>query len=234
MGQTRAGSQDQRLPAKHVVDMDLCRKHDNFNLIALPMIAISNLVYFFSSSNWSAFHPFRDGLSAAYYKLNVSDTQSIPWGHTYVFWLFCIYMVADIVWLTVKPETVASPQTIVVHHVFALMGVLMGVLEQRWSWWCSLGLLVEINTVFLLLRRRYPGIFVIDASFAITWIGIRNVIYPISTTAFVFEYFEYSARRNHNYINSGGMVLGTMLLLNFLFVKWTLNFIQGQKKDKGL
>jgi len=219
-----------------VVDVSLCRLHDNFNLIVLPVIALANLHHFLSICDFGSVDPVANGFVETYAKINLATSKgSAMWGSTPIYWMFTLYMIVDIVWLLVLPQTVASPRTIVVHHLFALMGVYSGVLEQQFSWWCSLGLLVEINTVFLLLRRYYGETYkILNFLFWTTWVLIRNIIYPISTTAFVFEYLEYS-RAHKTYLNSGLQVLLTMLLLNILFCKWTFDMLmRGQKKDKGL
>ena len=235
-GDAQGAQEDQRLGnqrAAHIVDMAWCRLHDQFNLVVLPVIASVNLSTFMSMCDWPSFDPLSHGLVEAYGKLH-SKPLPVPGGETLIFMLFSLYMLVDIAWLLAVPTTVASPYTIVVHHLFALMGTSMAVLEPKWAWWCSLGLLVEWNTVLLLLRRTYPNIPGISFLYNVTWILIRNIIYPVSNFVFIYEYMEYS-QKHGTYLHSGAAVLSTMVLLNVLFIKWSIDqIVRGQKKNTGM
>jgi len=143
-------------------------------------------------------------------------------------------MVVDMAWLALFPQTVASPYTIIVHHAFALMGVNMAVIDPELAFWCSIGLTVEFNTVFLLLKRNFPDIPVFAVLFNVSWVAIRNMLYPVSLYVYCFEFWEMS-RVKGSWVHAGTGVLATMTLLNALFVKWTFDqVVKSEKKDKGM
>ena len=178
--------------------------HDDFNLIALPTIILFNLLYLIIRN------------SAAF------QIQ---------YFVFLCYMVADSMWLFLKPESAASPLTVLSHHFICLIGWIIPLFEPKFRYWISLAVLVEVNTFFLTLRRRVRRSRLIEFLFWITWISCRLCLYSFLVVAFFYEYITYS-NENQSYIN---LAFFTYLLLGFLCflnIKWTLALIASTRKPR--
>jgi hypothetical protein len=128
------------------------------------------------------------------------------WVHATLVVYADLYFLSDTLWLLLAPYVVKQPLAILVHHLFAmtlLMQPTMALLRlanlvgecRRVTTRCfeigdlaSLALaftavtadilIVELNTLFLLLRRNVKGGWVFEVLFYATWLGIRIVWYP--------------------------------------------------------
>ena len=194
--------------------IDWHRKHDAFNLIVLPFVCGTNVLYL------------------------TSGKDSLLWLQ---FYLFALYLLFDTLWVTVRPQSVASPSTIIFHHLVCLIGwIVPHYSDPSLSMWTSLGLAVEVNTFFLIARRYFGRTMPLQFAFYSTWVILRLLLYPVVLYNFVFKYIEYSMKKNQgNFLNTGLFVLSTMIFLNMLNLKWSRDlFLKPQnliKKDhRGL
>lgn len=186
-------------------------KHDVMNLIVLPFVCAANLYYMYGSR------------TEFYYWLN--------------FWVFILYLLLDTLWVYFIPRSVASPDTILIHHVFTMVGwSLPPIFGMHLCYWCSAGLLVEVNTWLLIARRNFRSVAVLGPLFYVTWVLSRLVYYPITGTRFILTYIhDYEQSKS---IDVGGTIYIVLWLgLNYLNFSWSYNLIFKEKKkepSKGL
>ena len=55
-------------------------------------------------------------------------------------------------------------------------------------------MLVEVNTLFLILKRTLPSL-IFEALFYLSWVALRNIMYPYSIWAFYKEVRQTNATR---------------------------------------
>jgi len=131
----------------HSVDPYWHKAHDIFNLISLPIVIASNVALFL---NW--------GLVRLYVFVAV----------------FSVYIFLDLVWVVVLPRCVASPTTIIIHHIFTALGLLaMLIMDFDFCILGASGGFIEVNTFFLILRRNIRNRPLINLFFFTSWIVIR-------------------------------------------------------------
>ena len=105
-------------------------RHDAFNILALPVVCTLNVLYLLTESE------------------NFLRLQ---------FFSFLLYLSTDTLWVLIKPESVASPLTIIIHHIVCLYAwVDPYIYAPEFSKWISAMLLVEINTFLLIAKRDWP------------------------------------------------------------------------------
>lgn len=127
-----------------VVDAKWNLRHDYFNLVVLPVVCVASVYYL--------------GVDRSAYSLQ--------------YHAFLWYTIVDTVWLSILPNSVASPVAIIAHHIVCLVGWNIPQLcELRYAELLSLGPLVEINTWLLIARRNFKDARVINILFYITWIS---------------------------------------------------------------
>lgn len=183
-------------------------RHDIFNLIAIPFIILTNSLYLFHSHDWY-------------------------WTE---FWCFFIYIVVDTLWLIIKPRSVVSPNAIIAHHAVCIIGWMLPALNnQIYADWVSYGLLVEINTWFLIARRTWKDISFFSICFYICWFLLRLIMYPVvlyQFTRFIYENYRSSVQTVHY---SAFIQWVFMLALTGLNYKWTIDMLlkRSRDKDKG-
>jgi hypothetical protein len=120
------------------------RLHDLFNLSVLPIICASNFLYLVLREDFYLWAQFS---------------------------IFTVYLMADSIWVLFRPLSVASPSTILIHHTVCLIGwTIQHISDPSLSQWTSLGLLAEINAIFLIGRRYWGRTRVIQTFFYSTWI----------------------------------------------------------------
>jgi len=140
--------------------------HDYFNLIVLPLVIFSNLLY-----------------------LSNDDHFVIQ------FCTFLCYIAFDTLWLIFIPQSVASPGTIIIHHLVCILGWSLPVLTNQFYLmnWASSAVLVEINTWFLIARRQTPHHSLLftacSIAFNATWLIFRLGLYPMLWHQFGNEIF---------------------------------------------
>jgi hypothetical protein len=188
------------------------RLHDLFNLLVLPIICASNVLYL------------------------LLREESYLWAQ---FLIFTLYLIADSLWVLFRPLSVASPSTIIIHHVVCLIGwIIPHISDPSLSLWTSLGLLVEINTFFLIGRRHWGRTRVLQIFFYSTWIFLRMMMFPFVLFLFVFKYFDYTiSQAEGRLVNTGLLILLIMIFLNVLNMKWSWDLFfktQRKKAEDGL
>jgi hypothetical protein len=188
------------------------RLHDLFNLLVLPIICASNVRYLL--------------LREEFYL----------WAQ---FYIFTLYLIADSMWVLFRPQSVASPSTIILHHIVCLIGwIIPHISDPSLSLWTSLGLLVEFNTFFLIGRRHWGRPLVLQIFFYSTWIFLRMMMFPFVLYKFVFKYFDYTtSQAQGRFVNTGLLILMIMVFLNVLNMKWSWDLFfktQRKKQEDGL
>jgi hypothetical protein len=130
------------------------KRHDLFNLIALPFLIFANLYFIWI---WN------------------QDTLII---FTFI---FLFYIIVDCLWVVVIPNCVASPQTIIFHHIVTAAGLSLNLsLPFEFATITALGGLIEINTFLLIFRRNMKSNQFINYLFFFSWVLIRNIMVNLS------------------------------------------------------
>jgi cellulose synthase/poly-beta-1,6-N-acetylglucosamine synthase-like glycosyltransferase len=187
-------------PMQSEVDEEWHELHDLMNLATLPFIIFTNLIYL------------------------CVDSSNI------YFWLqFCIfaaYLAIDTLWVFVIPRSVASPQTILIHHLVTMVGWSLPILfGMHLAKWCAVGLLVEINTWLLIARRYFRNVSIFTPLFFATWVLFRLIIYPwIGYQFLILSYQEY---REYGSIGFGSVIYIVLCsALTFLNFKWSYDLVR--------
>lgn len=173
--------QDIQRVNKGTVDNFWLPRHDFFNLMMLPLIVVVNSVYIYCAqkhTTMSTFCPFADwGGNIPYY---VSFT------------IFFLYIVLDTCFILSKPLCVKSANVILAHHIVTLIAWCCPLLDSRLRMWCTVSLMVEVNTTFLTARRFFKfavgslKYYILEFCFFSTWIIFRLIMYP----ALVYFFFQ--------------------------------------------
>lgn len=193
-------------------------RHDVFNLVLVPVVVLYNILYLSNTSNQIYSH-----------------LQYI---------VFFAYLILDILFVLAVPRCVASPRTIVIHHIIVILGWSLMLVDSTFYSWISLGMLVEINTWFHVARRNWRSSLVIQILFFVSWFLLRNVLYPVVLILFTSVYIQYCTEHN-SIINSGLICWILIVLLNYLNAQWTYDLTKktkwngwkivfDEKNDKGL
>jgi hypothetical protein len=148
---------------RHLQQSSSSRLHDIFNLVSIGAI---NLLNFANLHYQQGFMP--------------------------LFLSTMLYTVADILFITVWPESVKSPTSIVVHHLITAAYMFVPLLLPQHRWFFSWALLVEANTWTQIARRTLP-IPGLNTLFYATWVGLRLVMYPILSAVVWREWWRSAA-----------------------------------------
>ena len=232
------------LPGLPVNDDDDSRDlHDFFNLIALVPVVVLNVINWDLDILMDKTKPLKHAWTGQYFPLFFAITVG--------------YFVADLIWVIQIPNCVKSPAVIVQHHIATLVYLIIPYMHpEETGWLMGACLIVEINTWLLIARRVFNkqgfGPWVIDLSFFsirvklisiffyVTWIGIRNILYPVILKLLWELYLEN--KETHSKVCIVGLVLHCIFcVLNYkwtfdLFMsKWRAFKIGGKGKvEKGL
>jgi len=143
------------------------------------------------------------------------------------------YLAIDTLWVALVPTCVPSePVLVIVHHVVILM---YGYFPWNYSAFgvpCACAALVELNTLFLLLRRNMPHGSLAKRLchwiFLATWVVFRLMLFPIVLVIVVQQYLEYSnAHGSHvNVMAMGPIFQG---LLTGMSIWWTAALVRKLK-----
>jgi len=120
------------------------------------------------------------GLGALYALFTSNETL-----HMLLTYVGFLYIALDLVWIAALPKIVKSPTAVISHHVATLLVLLDPLLEPKHYTYTSACLLVEINTLLLLLRRRMAYSPLVEVPFVLTWVLLRNIWYPLLMFFFV-------------------------------------------------
>ncbi len=135
-------------------NIEWSNNHDLWNIILLPIVFITNIYLLF---NWCS------------HNLDVFC------------FIFKTYLVLDLIWLILLPQSVMNPKIIYFHHFISIMGVIViPRLSLELSNIICLTTLTEINTWIRLIRNRTTDFcnLILDLLFVITWFIIRVMIGP--------------------------------------------------------
>jgi hypothetical protein len=170
--------------------------HDEFNLFALPLICIINCLYLQYQGIFSILN----------------------------FIIFLLYIIIDIIWLVLKPESVQSPSTIIYHHIICIFGWFIPIFEPDFSMWISMALLVEINTFFLIAKRFFNHNAILTVLFWFSWVLFRVIMYPLLVYFFYKELLSYyDTHKSKFIIGLIGFIL--LLILTSLNAKWSVDLV---------
>ena len=183
------------------------REHDLFNLFGLPLVIISNLWFLWTGDQIAA---------------------------KFQFITFMLYMGIDSIWVWCVPDSVASPSTILSHHLVVLLVWFVPHYQGnpvliRYS---SFGPLVEINTLCLIARRNVRDSIFLQFLFYASWIGLRIFFYPV--ILYDFSLLMWTSWSSTTHVDTSGayfhatglLILATMLFLNVLNAKWSYDLFK--------
>lgn len=90
------------------------------------------------------------------------------------------YMALDAVWLMMNMDSVKSAKAILGHHVATLIVLCDPLYHPRHGTYTAFALLVEYNTLLLILRRRvsWGSRWLVEIPFIVSWVGLRLIWYP--------------------------------------------------------
>jgi len=176
-----------------------------------------------------------------------------PWN----FVAMAAYFSGDVLWILAAPSCVRSPGTIMVHHVLvSLLSLVLFYTPEAW-WVLRPSVLIELNTFLLIARRRAHkhGLplwirRVISTLFYVSWVAIRNVLFP-RIVWLIWEQYEArrAAGRAADFILLDPVGVGFVgtSLLTALNLKWSYDLFssklpawtgrqgpQDKGKEKGL
>mmetsp|Transcript_14071 Transcript_14071/g.47632 ORF Transcript_14071/g.47632 Transcript_14071/m.47632 type:complete len:230 (+) Transcript_14071:66-755(+) len=197
---------------KPLADLDANKRHDVFNLAALPVVILATFAFVTGRIGFPM-------LLAASYS----------------------YFLADLLWVWMDPSCVKSPGVIAGHHLLTLGYMLLPAFDpslREYMAWC---LTVEINTFFLILRRLWRR-KVVSVCFYVTWITIRLCLYPALVVEFANLYAEQLRRGRYvHHLALPPLLQGVLCLLNIKWtidlVRSKISMLRDQKSyqpSKGL
>lgn len=157
------------------VDEESNKIHDFFNLFTLPVICVQFAAHMITLS---AMPPDHDRITWLSLPRESGSSGSAVW--SYLYWSFLLYICVDTIWILLVPRCVASPKVIIAHHLVCIVGWLMVHVWAGWEFYASAGLCVEINTFFLIAKRRFPRYYHVLSSLDMaTWVLTRLLMFPI-------------------------------------------------------
>mmetsp|Transcript_27998 Transcript_27998/g.63371 ORF Transcript_27998/g.63371 Transcript_27998/m.63371 type:complete len:261 (-) Transcript_27998:153-935(-) len=205
--------------------------HDVFNLVCISILDVLSLLNWrFEASAWSTFR-ITDG----------PETWSSRWAGYYQDELMTavfLYMVIDIVFVYLLPQSVKAPRAILVHHVacFAAMAI-------PWQYAATHGytlgifMTADFNTLFLVLRKmlmrtrtdQAPWLpwarHAVSAGFYFTWVSVRLVLYPVWLFAVSWPEWTSAWERTGSPLNIFAVMPLTNGFAVALNAKWTYDLL---------
>lgn len=198
---------NKNINSRHNIDEIWFRRHDIFNLIALPLVSFFNIVYL---------------ISIIFFRVNHVTQLSLYYTE---YAIFQAYLTIDTLWLLLKPNSVASASSILPHHIISMFGWNTPfIFDIKYSFLMSIGILVEMNTFFLILRRNCNKNIIIEFLFYASWFTIRCGVYPYYLLQTAWEYMnvcKYSMKIWHHEL----LIFLVVLVLTILNGKWTIDLI---------
>jgi hypothetical protein len=156
------------------------------------------------------------------------------------FYVVATYTILDTLWLLLIPKCVpGAPTALVVHHIFTFLLILVPYNLNQFAWHFAAALLVEFNTLTIILRRNVPRgtalHAVIEWLFIITTLVFRVIMFPVLTVFYYQEWIRYSILLDGKYWNImlfTPIALGALSLMSFqwLYV-YVKNLFVPKKKD---
>ena len=208
--------------------LDTIFVHDVFNMLSLTIIVILDILYLISAT-----------------KIEYIGTPELGVGSEYIFNIFFTvfgcYVLADTLWIIIKPNCVMSNiASIIFHHIATILYMTIPWVDPQFSWHMSVCLLVEINTILLTIRRNLKKENlphrICELLFYISWIVLRLILYPCLIPFMIKEYYRYTLIQN-TWINIMLMAPIFQIILTSMGVKWTWDlgrkFLVSKKKEQS-
>lgn len=199
------------------------KRHDAFNVIALSLICVVNVVFMYRTTEIEKIGTPQLG----------ADTVDLFY---VLFGVFSAYLAIDTTWIIVQPKCIpSSPAAILIHHLATFLITLVPFNDTQFSWHMGLALLVEFNTVFLTLKRNMqkgsPLQVLFEVLFYVSWVVLRLGMLPGFVWFLVREHQRYNLIVG-SYVN---MMLGAVILsaiITGLGFKWTFDLVIKQLSPK--
>mmetsp|Transcript_27677 Transcript_27677/g.67344 ORF Transcript_27677/g.67344 Transcript_27677/m.67344 type:complete len:214 (-) Transcript_27677:1646-2287(-) len=192
--------------------------------------------------NWNWDKIFRHVSGVAKKKEKLLDSWTGEWFDTFLF-ATTLYFLVDLIWILIVPKCVKSPSTIVQHHIFTMLYILIPYYHHDKRWAMGACMSSEINTWFLIARRvfnkeGFPP-WIIDLSvvsirvklisifFYLTWIGIRCLLFP-AILVHLFKLWMIESKKVDSLLNIEmipPLMQSIFCLFNF---KWTFDLIRSK------
>lgn len=195
-------------------------QHDKFNVVVLSVIVGITCYYLAMVTEW-----------------NKLGTAELGVGYENIFYVlfyvFNSYLLVDVIWILLRPTAVmSSPSSLIVHHVVTFLLTLTPFLVPQFQFHLGTCLLVEMNTIFLTLRRlAVRGTIshrLFDIMFYITWVVLRLIMFPVLFVFYSFEYLRYCTEVGTR-INVALFAPILLLALTVMSYKWTVDLLSKKK-----
>eukprot|EP00529_Nitzschia_sp_RCC80_P020861 CAMPEP_0113490238 /NCGR_PEP_ID=MMETSP0014_2-20120614/26942_1 /TAXON_ID=2857 /ORGANISM="Nitzschia sp." /LENGTH=401 /DNA_ID=CAMNT_0000384001 /DNA_START=155 /DNA_END=1360 /DNA_ORIENTATION=+ /assembly_acc=CAM_ASM_000159 len=218
--------------------------HDYFNLVVLlPIVALNVMNW-----NWEMLSKYFFLSSCSTISKKDLEQLTIPnaWTGDYFdlfFWVTLSYFVVDLLWIIVVPTSVKSPAVIFQHHIVTILYILIPFYEPEVRWCMGACMSVEINTWFLIARRVFnkqgfpPWSFdlgfvsirvkLISICFYVTWIAIRDILYPVMM-GYILNRWWTESEKAGTYINIELVPPILHAIFCILNLKWTYDLIMSK------
>ena len=193
--------------------------HDVFNILFLSLISWYN-IKFLSKVDLSAY-----GTEELAYGVEERELFSLV--HMMMTTYFCI----DLLYIWAVPQAVLSKQsTLIIHHLLSLLFLFFPAFHPQFSFHCSCVISLEINSLFLTLRRNVSKdtfIYkVFDNMFLFTWITLRLIMLPVLLIMFViFDYYRIVSFSNV-IVNFGTLAILLQSCLIYMSFTWTFDLLR--------
>ena len=217
--------------------------HDMFNIVALAVICYNVCLFLYRGSDLAIIEPLfthywtKGGHDLANITHLVSASNEMAL-YFFIFYVVCLYLLLDIIWVIVIPKCVpSSPTSIVVHHIatLVLLWTTYVFAPIDYAWNTAVYLTVELNTIILVCKRnlKMGSVLwrVLDILFYLSWVLQRLVMFPILTWWSYHEYLRFSVKVNTR-VNALVLTPLFTLLLAILSYKWTIDLLFKKKKKK--
>jgi hypothetical protein len=148
---------------------------------------------------------------------------------------FMVYITIDTIWIFLYPRIAPSGATIVLlHHIICIASTILSTVVPGFGWFLGAGLLNELSTCFVTMRRNTPmGSFLYYLTHYLliaTWFPVRLGVFPALCVLLAFRYYEYSSQVG-TYLNIVMIGFVSQIFLTYLSVSWSIDFIRKLKKQ---
>ena len=182
------------------MEMKWVQRHDIWNLILLPFIFLSTSYYLI----------FKEESDYYYYAIQYN--------------IFIIYLIMDLIFIILIPQSVGAPDSIIIHHLIVLIGTVganysLPIPVRRYV---ASGFLVELNT-WLKFAKRYSNPLLanfFNILFYISWISIRICWFPYLLFISISLFYE-SYSQDGNVFNCFLLLTIMLSVLLVMNIKWT-------------
>lgn len=208
-------------------DPKFVKVHDFFNLFALGVIVLIDLLYLYLATDWK--------LIWTPTLLGKESEELFSLFH----FIFVSYLVIDSIWIFFFPQCVLSnPDGILFHHLVCLPLTFIPIFHRQYSWYMVFSLCSEVNTFLIILRRHLVlGTLlhtICNAAFYISWIVLRLLLFSFLCILYVFEYLKISKELGtfRNITLLAPICQSVITVLNW---KWTVDLLKkssGERKTK--